>query len=325
LINAEVARVLAPRGVSVARARARISSLIPAATVDLNHRYRPDSLPCTEAGCASFEMIAWRSGAAACDIAPRIGIVDTAVDPAHPALKTSNIELVDVRAKGRRASSADHGTAVAALLVGDPDGPAPGLLPRAQLIAADAFHRGSAGSDTADAYDIAGAVAAVIERGAEIVNMSFSGPRNLVLEELLNAARGQGIGLVAAVGHAPPGSGANFPAAFEGVVGVTAIDGDRRLYRRAAKGKQVDFAAPGVSLLTAARGRSGTRLRSGTSFAAPFVTAVLAAARADGERSADEAVAEMARRAIDLGAPGRDDRYGWGLVRAPESCALASR
>jgi subtilisin family serine protease len=325
ILGAEIARVRTPRGVSFARARARIAALIPTAIIDLNHFYRPDSLRCDDKGCASFGMIGWKPGIPVCDVAAKIGLVDTGIDRAHPAFRRSSIEHFDVRAKERRPSSTDHGTAVAALLVGDPEGPAPGLLPRAHLIVADAFHRSTDGGDAADAFDLVNAISAVVEHGAEIVNMSFSGPRNAALEALLDEARRRGVGLVAAVGHARREPGADFPAAHPTVIGVTAIDAEHRVYRRAVSGPQVDFAAPGVALATAGRGRSGTRLRSGTSFAAPFVTAVLAAVRARGNHSADNALSEMARQAVDLGAPGRDERYGWGLVRAPEFCAVAPR
>jgi NOL1/NOP2/fmu family ribosome biogenesis protein len=62
-------------------------------------------------------------------------------------------------------------------------------------------------------------------------------------------------------------------------------------------------------------------LRSGTSLAAPFVTALLAAETAAVGLSPDEAVSWLEGEAIDLGAPGRDDVYGWGLAKLNGVCA----
>jgi subtilisin family serine protease len=52
----------------------------------------------------------------------------------------------------------------------------------------------------------------------------------------------------------------------------------------------------------------------GTSFAAPFVSAAYAIALARGQ-SASELTGLLVRSAKDLGAPGRDPVYGWGLVQ----------
>ena len=63
---------------------------------------------------------------------------------------------------------------------------------------------------------------------------------------------------------------------------------------------------------------SGGRYRSGTSYAAPFVSAALAAALdGDASRPADAAVADLVSGSADLGRKGRDPVFGWGLVKAP--------
>ncbi|MFN6999440.1 MAG: S8 family serine peptidase, partial [Elioraea tepidiphila] len=59
--------------------------------------------------------------------------------------------------------------------------------------------------------------------------------------------------------------------------------------------------------------------RSGTSYAVPFVAAALALARQGGLDPA-EAARRLAAAAQDLGPPGRDPIYGWGLVRAIGDC-----
>jgi subtilisin family serine protease len=98
------------------------------------------------------------------------------------------------------------------------------------------------------------------------------------------------------------------------------VDGERQVYRRAVNGPHIDFAGPGVQLWTAAS-VSGGRFRSGTSYAAPFVSAALAVARArEPETPSAQLVSALAAQAADLGAPGRDEVFGWGLVQTDGIC-----
>jgi minor extracellular protease Epr len=83
------------------------------------------------------------------------------------------------------------------------------------------------------------------------------------------------------------------------VVGVTAVDGAQRIWRRATQGPHVDFAAIGVKVNVA--GAEWT----GTSLATPVVAGLLA-------RGAS--LEALTRAARDLGAPGRDPVFGFGLV-----------
>ena len=80
---------------------------------------------------------------------------------------------------------------------------------------------------------------------------------------------------------------------------------------RAVRGNHIAFAAPGVGL--PAPGRNATL--SGTSYAVPFVTAAFAIAMMT--EQADAALARLAASAVDLGAPGRDPVFGWGLIKQP--------
>lgn len=297
LLPASLVRMTPPRGLSAAAARDRARSLAPAARVDLNHLYRP--------GGMTAPPRAPSAEASACAAQP-VGMIDTALDPASPALAGRRIETVTLRAAGRQPSSPGHGTAVAALL-----GAALGETP---ILAVDAFHRRPDG-DAADAFDVAAALALLAERGIPVVNLSFAGPANDVLALATEQAAARGMLLAAAAGNDGPRSPPRYPGAHPWVVAVTAVDRERRPFVRAGRGSHVAFAAPGVGLPAPGRGGAGL---SGTSYAVPFVTAAFAVAMMREDR--EGALLRLAGSAVDLGAPGRDPVFGWGLIRPEGGC-----
>jgi hypothetical protein len=93
------------------------------------------------------------------------------------------------------------------------------------------------------------------------------------------------------------------------------VDAAGRPWPRAAAGPHIAFAAHGVEVPLAAGATAPPRRWSGTSFAAPLVSAALAGVPATGSARI-ESLAALAR---DAGAPGRDPVYGWGLVE-PRPC-----
>jgi subtilisin family serine protease len=319
VIQRRLARVRSRRGRTLAQARTEIARLVPGAVLDLNHLYRPNALTCDTGGCAAFDLIGWTPWPASCGLSPMIGMIDTAVDTSNPALRGAEMEIIPGVSGGRRASSAVHGTAIAALLVGRAEARTPGLLPNARLVAVNAFHADRRG-DATDVFDLVRAIGALVARRVTVINMSFAGPANALLEQTVTAVAARGVVLVAAAGNNGPHASPLYPAGYGPVLAVTAIDRNSRVYRQAARGRHISFAAPGVRLWTAAGGEG--RLRSGTSYAAPFVTAAVAAARTVApERSIDDIVMQLAENAVDLGAAGRDNTFGWGLVQVDIDCA----
>jgi subtilisin family serine protease len=307
-----------------------VRALNPRALVDHNHYYRPQR---AEPGCrtpaCTAALVRWPAGAGRCGPPALIGMIDTAVDREHPALRGSRIESVTVRREDARPSGSAHGTAVASVLVGAAEGAVPGLLPQARLIAVDAFHRGFLSGDRMDVFDLIRALDLLVRRDVRVVNLSFAGAPNLLLEDAVQRLHRRGTVLVAAVGNEGPAAPSLYPAAYPGVVAVTAVDRDLEVYYRASRGKHVDFSAPGVDVLAAAPARRGepgaTQAHSGTSFATPFVTAAVALVLARAQaRDADGARRVLASRARDLGAPGLDPVFGFGLVQAVGLCGPGS-
>ncbi|MDQ1847278.1 S8 family serine peptidase [Gemmobacter fulvus] len=315
--GATLLRLALPSGETPETALARLAGSFPGAVGDENHLYAPDDFLCEAGDCAAHEMIGWSGWPSA--YAPRIGMIDTGINTDHEALRGQKLTVHQVDLGKRDAAGRQHGTAIAALLLGRLDSRTPGLLPHAELVAVEAFHN-RGGADQADAFSLGQALERMVAAGVSVINMSFSGPENIVLKRLVEHAAAQGIGLVAAAGNDGPGAGPAWPAAWPEVIAVTAVDDEQRSYRQANRGPYVTLAGPGVNLWTAAS-ISGGRLRSGTSYAAPFVTAALAIEQM---RNPDAPVAAVVAGLIgcakDLGEAGFDETFGHGLVTAPNLC-----
>jgi subtilisin family serine protease len=245
-------------------------------------------------------------------------MVDTAVDPTEPALAGASLELVSIKRADEKPSTSEHGTAIAAILVGATKSATPGLLPSARLIAVDAFYS-EGGVVRTDAMHLVEAIQLLLSRGVRILNLSFSGPPNEILKSVIDEAVSRNVFIAAAAGNTGPDGPPAYPAAFEGVTAVTAVDRQLNPYVRATRGPYIALAAPGVDLWTA--GPKGGKRNSGTSYATPFVAAAAAIIRAtDPEAAAADTEHRLESSALDLGEPGRDSTYGWGLLQFRPDC-----
>lgn len=242
-----------------------------------------------------------------------IGLIDGPVDAGHPALAGVEVASESVLLPSERPPGGDHGTAVAALMVGqDPEGVLGGLARGARLYAISAFSTTGSNTDS-DVDRIAAAIDRLLARDVRLINMSFAGPENPVLAEVLELAASRGAVMIAAAGNDGRRRAA-YPAAHPDVIAVTAVDAAFRRYRAANSGPHIEFAAPGVDLYVAGADTGGT-YASGTSYAAPIVTALAARLGAGGGLSVEGLRARLRQSAVDLGPSGRDAEFGWGLVR----------
>lgn len=319
-------RLAIPAGSTLDAARDLVRALPSGADADFNHYYRTEEAAepavCEGLHCATMEQIGWSVPAttlASCGATVLIGMIDTGINPDHDTFEEARLDVHRLSPESLDPSSAIHGTAVLSLIIGNPESRSPGLLPKAQVVAVDAFH--SVGQDErADVYTLTAAMDFLADRGVRVINMSLAGPPNSVLEAATAALIDRGVIIVAAVGNGGPKSDPAYPAAYPGVIGVTAVDAGDTVYRRAGQGPHVDLAAPGVEVWTAAS-VSGARPKTGTSFAAPFVTAAVASVlEQKPDLDADALIVELASAARDLGDTGRDDVYGFGLLQAPRRC-----
>jgi hypothetical protein len=293
-----------PEGMSASRGLKRLRKLDPEGTYDFNHVYLDSGGLMADARripSHAARVVDEPHGGAA--MGRRAGLIDGGVEPAHQALK--HLRLHQFGCGGRQVPSA-HGTAVASLLASRQS--------VRELYVADVYC-GEAAGGAVDA--VAAAFGWMARERVAVINVSLVGPRNALLERAVNALVARGHVIVAAVGNDGPASPPLFPAAYEGVVGVTAVDGKHRVLVEACRGKQVDFAARGAELSAAALAPDQYATVRGTSFAAPLVAALFADIPAPDAAGRSALLAKFTAEAQDLGKPGRDDIYGAGELGGP--------
>lgn len=320
LLDERIHRIRLPAGVDVREGVARLRQRFPGAVIDANHHFslaQGMDLPPSFARAA----VGWNGVPADCGKGIRIGMIDASIDGDHPALQGVDLKYRSFVTPGRAPGPAEHGTAIATLLAGRSDAGRGwgGLLPGAHVAAAAIFEVNQRGKSVATARALLHAVEWMAGQGVDVVNLSMAGPDNGIVRLATERALQQGLILVAAAGNGASATEPAYPAAYQDVIAVTAVSADGRIYTYANQGSYIDFAAPGVRLWTAVP--NGGQFQSGTSFATPYVTAMAALALAGSTAPTVEAVrARLREDVVDLGPPGRDDVFGWGLVSMQPVC-----
>ncbi len=312
-LGLNVVTLRVPDGMGATEALDALRKADPSGTYDLDHVYDPSGA--TSAGSNGQPGPNPEFSASL-----RVGMIDGGVDPHHDAFAHATIIAKPCDPEPGVVPT-KHGTAVASLLVGSDDDIA-GALPGATLYAADVYC-GRPDGGSADA--IARALAWFAGKDVPVVNVSLSGPQNAILAAAVDAFINRGRVIVAAVGNDGPAAPVEYPAGYPGVAGVTSVDGNQQVDVEANRGPDVAFAARGVDVSAAAVHGSRASV-SGTSFAAPIVTARFALLLSHSDRRAiQQAWATLERAAIHLGPPGRNDIFGYGVLERPQSTATAEK
>jgi subtilisin family serine protease len=200
-----------------------------------------------------------------------VALIDSEIDTHHPDLDGVVIDAFD--AVGGESKPHKHGTGMAGAIASHHR--LMGIAPGVHILAIRAFSDTATGGAQGTSFQIVRGMDWAIGKGARVVNMSFAGPRDLMLERALKAARDKGIVLIAAAGNAGPKSPPLFPGADPNVIAVTATDAFDHIYSGANRGKYVALAAPGVDVLVPAPDET-YELTTGTSVAAAHVSGVAA-------------------------------------------------
>jgi len=238
-----------------------------------------------------------------------VAVIDSKIDTKHPDLAGDVAAEDDLIGAAGEAHA--HGTGMAGAIAAHSK--LVGVAPKVKLLAVRAF---SGKDDTAQGttFNILKGLDWAASQHARIVNMSFAGPPDAALADMLEKAHAHGMVLIAAVGNAGPRSPPLYPAAYREVIGVTATDADDKLLPQANRGPQVAVAAPGVQILAPAPDDQ-YQLTSGTSVAAAHVSGVVALMLARNPNlTPDEVRRRLIASAREVKGPKRD--FGAGVIDA---------
>ena len=174
----------------------------------------------------------------------RVAILDTGVDFSHPALEGVQGTSVNLVEDETDETSYDgHGTAVASIIAGNPE-VIGGLAPKAEILSVRVLNSEGVG----DGYTVASGIIEAVDRGADVINLSLGTPGNsFVLEEAIEYVQQKNVLVVASVGN-DGGKGVTYPARYDGVIGVAAVDAKGSQAYFSNFGEGVDLAAPGAGV-----------------------------------------------------------------------------
>ena len=296
-----IVTVLVPPGVSTQRALRELRAADPGGSYDFDHLFTSTQAATARGGDTPATALP-----EAVEI--RVGLIDGGVDALHSVFATRRPELSGCDGK---PVPSEHGTAVASLFVGrSPE--FHGAAPGATLVAVDVYCGASAPGGRV--RDIVLALAELMGANVRVINMSVVGPDNAVLAAVIRKVIAQQIVIVAASGNDGPNAAPLYPAAYPGVVAVTAVDAHEKLLMEASGGEHVRFAAPGADMLAASLDGSYAAVR-GTSYASPLVAGLIARLLAHEDAvGVEQVVQQLAATAAKSGNAARDRRYGYGLV-----------
>lgn len=243
-----------------------------------------------------------------------ICMVDTPIDIFHPSFSNTLIETLDlIKFDPKDFQTQTHGTSVAGVLISQ--NTHIGIAPHAKLFSISAFSTTTKRPHILQgtSSNVAIAIDRCIQHKADVINLSFTGGKDDLVERMVKKAISKGIIVVAAGGNGGHWGSTIYPALIPGVLAATAVDEDKHLYSMANKGRFIDYSAPGVNVLTIAPQGKYT-ISTGTSLSTAHVTGIVALLLSQRKKTNIEQA--LTQTALDLGKPGRDQEFGEGLISA---------
>ncbi len=307
-------RIVDRRPVDTVRRELAADGSVRSVQLNLLHFLQQAKKPATEGDAAQYAVTQLRlpqAHALARGMNVTIAVIDSGVDAKHSELANSVADSFD--ALGSSEGPHTHGTGIAGAIVAHAR--LMGSAPEARLLAIRAFGKGSKGPESTS-YVILRGLNYAAEHGAQIINMSFAGPKDPLIERGIAATAARGILMVAAAGNAGAKSPPLYPAAYPNVIAVSGTDAQERLFAASNRGNHIALAAPGADVFLPAPDEK-YQITSGTSFSAAYVSGVAALMlERNPALKPSEVRAILTKTARDLGAPGRDDQFGAGEADA---------
>jgi hypothetical protein len=234
----------------------------------------------------------------------KVAILDTGVT-AHTALP-EGIREIDLLRGDEAVTVNGHGTAVASLIVGN-HGESQGIAPAAELLSI----RIGDENGSSNSFLLAEGIVTAVDEGAQLINISMGseGDSALVRDAVAYAAE-NGVLIIASSGNDGLDS-PSFPAGYESVVAVGAVDRGSDYLNFSNEGSALD--APGYSL-NAAWTDERFILFTGTSASAPIVSGAVIATMSEMGLPAAQAYELVVANLNEAGAPGNDPFYGEGIL-----------
>ncbi|MDF3195625.1 S8 family serine peptidase [Pseudomonas sp. 1928-m] len=161
--------------------------------------------------------------------------------------------------------------------------------------------------------------------GSTVISMSLGGGASSVTERnAMDAAYQNGVLVVAAAGNSG-NSTLSYPASYDSVVSVAAVDSSGNRASFSQYNNQVEVAAPGVGVRSTLPGNNYANY-NGTSMATPHVSAVYALVWSQHRQCTPAQIRKVVNStAEDRGTPGRDPYYGYGIVKAKRASDLIAQ
>jgi subtilisin family serine protease len=307
-------RIVDRRPVDMVRREFVADGRVRSVQLNLRHFLQDQKKPVIEGDVAQYAVAQLRLPQAhtlARGMNVTIAVIDSGVDVKHPELANSVADSFD--ALGSSEGPHVHGTGIAGAIVAHAK--LMGSAPEARLLAIRAFGAGSKGAESTS-YVILRGLDYAAAHGAQIINMSFAGPKDPLIERGIAATAARGILMVAAAGNAGAKSAPLYPAANPNVIAVSGTDAQDKLFAASNRGNHIAISAPGADIFLPAPDEK-YQITSGTSFSAAYVSGVAALLlERNPALKPGDVRAILTKTARDLGAPGRDDQFGAGEADA---------
>ena len=232
-----------------------------------------------------------------------VAVLDTGVDIDHPSLKDRIVLPYDA-ADGDTVPEdvVEHGTHVAGIIAANTPS-------NVKIMPVKVFNEEGSASDSL----IVKGIDYAVKNGAKVINMSLGGyGTTSSLDKAIDYAYSKGVIIIVSSGNEGHDMTHDYPAAFPEVitVGATGQSGDLLYFSNT--GDAIDVCAPGEKIISSVP-QNGEESKSGTSMSVPLVAAAVAMLLIENpERTIGDIETLIHNNTRDLGAPGKDELYGYG-------------